>query len=40
MCSFGGLISTSNALADLEVVVETDAPVVWTVERNPAALFA
>jgi thiamine pyrophosphokinase len=38
LCSFGGLLSTSNALLAPVVTVETDAPVVWTIERNRGAL--
>ena len=38
LCSIGGLLSTSNALVDSVVVVETDAPIVWTIERNPAGI--
>lgn len=33
---FGGLVSTSNALAADEVVVDTNRPVVFTVELKPS----
>ncbi|CAO3674571.1 unnamed protein product [Umbelopsis ramanniana] len=31
-CHFGGMVSTSNLLAEDIVEIETDKPVVWTVE--------
>ncbi|KAG0274219.1 hypothetical protein BGZ95_009991 [Linnemannia exigua] len=33
--SFGGRISTSNALVDSKVTIKTTAPVVWTTELRP-----
>ncbi|KAL0093625.1 thiamine pyrophosphokinase [Phycomyces blakesleeanus] len=34
-CFFGGMVSTSNAIAAECVVIETDSPVVWTSELRP-----
>ncbi|KAL1935024.1 hypothetical protein VTP01DRAFT_4164 [Rhizomucor pusillus] len=33
-CSFGGMVSTSNMLANDLIEIKTTAPVVWTIEIN------
>ncbi|KAI9314269.1 thiamine pyrophosphokinase [Dichotomocladium elegans] len=36
-CFFGGMVSTSNSLDQDLIVIETDAPVLWTVEIKHGA---
>ncbi|CAO3627075.1 unnamed protein product [Cunninghamella blakesleeana] len=34
-CYFGGMVSTSNAIDSDLIEIETDAPLVWTIELKP-----
>ena len=35
-CHFGGTLSTSNAIAQDLIEIETDSPLVWTIELKEA----